>query len=107
MRLMTPIDCPEAPPMPSGDSPEARTIVATLFEIVRKLPDVRPDRVGLLGHSRGAGASLHYVLSGADVQWLVLNSVHSRLHVRATQLSVPVLILHGTDDRPADGGSAV
>jgi len=62
-----------------------------------------------MGHSRGGGASLHYVLTEGDVQAVVLNSAPytPEFIERASQLSVPVLILHGTADSPDDGGSAL
>jgi len=56
VELVTPIECPEAPPMPStGMTPEALDVVDAVVNAARALPGVRADRVALLGHSRGRG----------------------------------------------------
>jgi carboxymethylenebutenolidase len=107
-RFVTPIDAGQAAPaMPAAQSPEALRIVGTLLEAVRSLPDVRRDRVALFGHSRGAGAALHYVLERGGIQAAVLNSggYPHELAARAPQVRIPLLILHGVADGPADGGS--
>ena len=108
-RFITPISCPDAPPMPNADSPEALQVVDVLVQAVRTLPDARPDRVALFGHSRGGGAALYYILKTGHVQAAVLDSAGypDELLDRAPQFKTPILILHGTADRPADGGSAV
>lgn len=114
-RFVSPIDCPAAPPIPStGVAPEALAIVAALVDAVRLLPGVRADRVALLGHSRGAVAALNYALArgGANQRRQVLRAVvlnsgayPPELVSRAAMLGVPVLVLHGTADSPAGGGS--
>jgi len=108
-RFVTPIGCPHPPPMPSASSPEALGIVETLVQTARALPEVRPNAVALFGHSRGAGAALHYVLSRGDVCAAVLDSAGypAELDARAAGVKAPILLLHGTDDSPADGGSAM
>jgi len=73
-RFVTGIDCPEAPKMPGASSAEARRIVEALVQAARSLPGARPDRVALFGHSRGGGATLHYILAKNDVQAAVVNS---------------------------------
>jgi TolB protein len=105
-----PIGCPEAPPMATNSSPEAlgtRTVDA-LVQAARALPGARPDRVGLVGHSRGGGATLNYLLKVGNVQAAVLHSAGyaTQLATRAAQFNAPILILHGTADSPAEGGSA-
>ena len=112
VRFVTPIECPDAPPMPStAMTPEALVAVDALVDAARAMPEVRPDRVGLLGHSRGAVAALYYSLErgGAkpELRALVLNSgaYPPELMARAANLNVPTLILHGTADNPAEGGS--
>jgi alpha-beta hydrolase superfamily lysophospholipase len=59
------------------------------------------------GHSRGGGAALNYMLRSGDVQAGVLSS--SRYPLELTDLAVgirmPVLMLHGTADSEADGGT--
>lgn len=83
--------------------------VDALVQAVRTLPGVRADRVALFGHSRGGGAVLHYVLEGGAVQAAVLNSAGypEELARRTADVRVPILMLHGVADDPADGGSAM
>lgn len=108
-RFVTPIACPDAPPMPSASSAEALQIVDALVQAVGALPGAHPDRVGLFGHSRGGGAVLNYVLGGGNVRAAVLHSAGypADLADRVPRLAVPVLMLHGTADGPADGGSTL
>lgn len=105
-RFVTPIECPEAPPMPSASSPEAMQTLDALVQAARALPGARSDRMGLFGHSRGGGPILSYVLGVGNVQAVVLNSAGYPATL-SPQLKAPVLILHGTADSPADGGVAV
>lgn len=105
-RFVTPIECPEAPPMPSASSPEAMQTLDALVQAARALPGARSDRMGLFGHSRGGGPILSYVLGAGNVQAVVLNSAGYPATL-SPQLKAPVLILHGTADSPADGGVAV
>jgi len=95
--------------MPNASSPEAMQTVDALVQAARTLPGARPDRVGLFGHSRGAGATLNYILGAGHVQAAVLNSggYPNELADRAAQVKAPILILHGKADGPADGGSAL
>ncbi len=108
VRFITPIRCPEAPPMPDASSPEAMRTVESLVQAARTLPGARPDRIGLFGHSRGGGAALNYSLQGGNVQAVVLNSTGYRTELSAlvSQAKAPMLMLHGTADSPDDGGSA-
>lgn len=109
-RFVTPIDCPSAPSIPEVASPEARQTVTALLRAVRSLRDVGPGRVALFGHSRGGGATVNYVLRGeVPVQAAVLNSTGYpvELSKRASEIRIPILMLHGTEDDPADGGSPV
>ena len=66
-----------------------------------------PDRIGLFGHSRGGGAALNYAVRIGDVQDAVLNSARypGELTVLASAIKLPILMLHGTADSPADGGT--
>ena len=105
-RFVTPIDCPEAPPMPNASSPEAMQTLDALVQAARALPGTRADRIGLFGHSRGGGPILSYVLGVGNVQAVVLNSAGYPATL-SPQLKAPVLILHGTADSPTDGGVAV
>lgn len=102
-RLITPIGCPEAPPMPEPLSAQAMRIVDSLVQAARGLPDARPDRIALFGHSRGGGAALGYVLRVGNVRAAVLDSATYPAGASA-DIKAPILILHGTNDNPADGG---
>ena len=106
-RFISPIACPDAPPRPDPLSDDALRTVGALIQAVRSLPDVLPDALGILGHSRGGGATLNYILRKADVRAAVLNSARypSELRNLASELKVPLLMLHGTADSPADGGT--
>jgi carboxymethylenebutenolidase len=106
---VTPIACAGAPRMPAAGTSEGRPIVDALLAAARTLPDARGDAVSLFGQSRGAGAALNALLGGADVHAVVLNSCGYPQAVvdRASELSRPVLILHGVADGPANGGSEV
>jgi dipeptidyl aminopeptidase/acylaminoacyl peptidase len=66
-----------------------------------------PHRLGIFGHSRGGGAVLNYILGGGRVHAAVLHSAGygPGLADRLAGLEIPILILHGTADGPADGGS--
>jgi len=116
VQLVTPIECPEAPPMPStAMTPEALAAVDALVNAARALPGVRADRVALLGHSRGAVAAVYYALERGrasqeaepKLHAVVLNSAAypPELVARAAALGEPALLLHGTADGPAEGGS--
>jgi dienelactone hydrolase len=107
-RFITPIACPESPPMPNASSPEAMQTVDALVQAARTLPGARPDWIALFGHSRGGGATLNYLLRVGNVQAAVLNSAGypSQLVDRSSQIKAPILMLHGTADSPADGGGA-
>ena len=106
-RFITPIVWPNAPPRPDPLSDEAMQTVSALVQAVRSLPDVRPESIGLFGHSRGGGAALNYMLRSSDVQAGVLSSSRypQQLTDLAAGMTVPVLMLHGTADDPADGGT--
>lgn len=122
---VTPIDCPDAPPMPdSANTPAALGVVSALVDAARALPGVDGDRVALLGHSRGAVAALFFAIerggprsaetargTDAGLRAIVLNdgAYPPSLMARVAELRVPTLILHGTADAapgaPPDGGS--
>jgi alpha-beta hydrolase superfamily lysophospholipase len=80
--------------------------VDALAAATRALPGVRADRLALVGHSRGGGAVLQYLLAGANVQAAILHSSGYALRpdTRAREFNVPIQILHGTTE-PAGGGS--
>jgi dienelactone hydrolase len=104
--FVTPIDCPGAPPIPGAMSPEAVQTLDTLVQAARTLPAARPDRIALLGHSRGNGPILSYIIRSDTVRAAVLNSA-GYPSTLSTDVKAPILMLHGTADSPSDGGVAV
>ena len=106
-RFVTPVDCSEAPPISMASGEQARKSIDALLEAVRQLATTRADRIALFGHSRGGGAALNYVLRQSGVYAAVLNSTGypPEVTTAAAQLQAPVLLLHGTADQPAEGGS--
>jgi dienelactone hydrolase len=104
---ITPIDWPGLPSRPEPGSDGPLLAIDALVEAVRVLPGARQDRIGLFGHSAGGGVVRSYVMSSRKVRAAVLHSTGStsRLSERASEVSAPILILHGTADSPADGGS--
>ena len=99
--VTAPIPCPEMPRLGAGDYLETVPFVDALVQATRALPDARADRVGLVGHSRGAGeATLKYLLAKGNVQAAVLHSSGYALRPsqRAAEFNVPMLIMHGTAD---------
>ena len=109
VQFMTPIGCPDAPPLTVPNSPDAMQRVVTLLQSVRLLPDVRPDRVAIFGHCRGGGAASQYLLTASDVRAVVLSSTGypSELTSRVDRITTPILMFHGARNEPADGGSAL
>jgi len=106
VRFVTPIGCPEAPPMPNPPFAEAMQTLDALAQAARTLPSARPDRIGLFGHSRGGGAILNYIVRAGNVRAAVLNSAGYPSDL-SPQVNAPILMLHGTADSPADGGAEV
>ena len=97
---VTPIPCPEMPRLGTGEYPEALQFVDALVQATRALPGAHTDRLALVGHSRGAGATQQYLLAGANLQAAILHSSGYALKPwnRATEFKVPILIMHGTAD---------
>lgn len=95
-----PIPCPEIPPLKRDAYPEAVQYIDALVQTARALPRARRDRLGLVGHSRGGGEALQYLLAGGHVQAAVVHAMgHGyRPAVRAAEFNVPILIMHGTAD---------
>ena len=60
-----PIPCPDIPPLGPGEHPEAVTLVDALVQATRALPGADADRLALVGHSRGGGATQQYLLAVA------------------------------------------
>ncbi len=106
-RFITNIACPESPPAARGDTPEAQRVLRHLVSAATHIPGARPHWIALFGHSRGAGASLFYAISGGAANALVLNSgAYPPEHaLRARAIEAPLLLLHGEKDDPSDGGS--
>ena len=95
-----PIQCPEAPPLGAGEYPQAVKYVDALVQATRALAGARADRLALVGHSRGAGATQQYLLAGGNAQAVVLHSSGYGLRpwTRAAEFNLPILLMHGTAD---------
>jgi dienelactone hydrolase len=103
-----PIPCPEIPPLKIDTYPEAVQYIDALVQAARRLPGARAGRLALVGHSRGGGETLQYLLAIGHVQAAVLHSAgHGYRPVsRAAEFNTPILIMHGTADGPEGGGNA-
>ena len=103
-----PIPCPEVAPLGPGAYEEGLQYIDGLAQAARALPSARPDRLALVGHSRGGAASLQYVLATGNVQAIILHDAGHALRpvTRAAEFKTPILIMHGTADGPSGGGSA-
>lgn len=110
-KFITPIDFNDAPPLVDEGEDRFRIGRVTIDSLVGKvatLPYVRKNQLALFGHSRGGGASLNYVLTQPNkVQVIILNSTGYPPDVirRASEVDIPVLIIHGTENNPGEGGS--
>ena len=104
--VSTPIPCPQVQPLQPGEYPDAVRLVDGLVRAARLLPGARGDRLALVGHSRGGGAIQQYLMAAGHVQAAVFHSSGFALSPwnRAAEFNVPILIMHGTADGPADGG---
>jgi dienelactone hydrolase len=100
------IACPGGPEFQGANLGSVRYVKA-LVEATRRLPAVRPDRVGLFGHSRGAQAAVLAASSGVGMRGVVASAGG---YVGATRgdtpaitlargLEAPLLMLHSTADR--------
>ena len=69
-----PIPCPETPPLGGDAYPEGLQYVDALVQATRALPRAHSDRLALVGHSRGGGATLQYLLAIGNVQAVILHS---------------------------------
>jgi dienelactone hydrolase len=112
-RFITPIDFNDAPPLIDAPGTDrfriARQTIDSLVQKIRTFSNVRLGSLMIFGHSRGAGAALDYVLTHpGKVKGAILNSGGYPQEVikRASEIEIPILILHGIADSPADGGSA-
>ena len=115
VRFITPIDCPDAPAFVDASAVDrfhiSRQTIDSLVQRVGTLGRVRTGQVVLFGHSLGGGAALDYVLTHpGKVQGVILNSSGYPPEVTkrvAATVQVPMLLLHGTADSPAEGGLAI
>ena len=103
-----PIPCPMVPPLGAGAYEEGLQYIDGLVQAARSLPNARPDRLAVVGHSRGGAASLQYALAMGNVQAIILHDAGHGLRPvrRAAEFKSPILILHGTNDGAAGGGNA-
>ncbi|HKS56316.1 MAG TPA: dienelactone hydrolase family protein [Steroidobacteraceae bacterium] len=107
-RFITPISCTGPPAISTAASSPAQNTVKALVSEVRALPAVRGDAIALFGHSLGGGTALNYAFVTGDIAAAVLDSAgYTDDQIRrVAQLKVAILILHGSGDTSADGGSA-
>lgn len=101
------LDCPNGPAF-SGANLQAVKNVDAVIAYVRNLPGVKPDRIGLIGSSRGSTLSLLTASTESDIQAVVAVSaiyeypksgINDDLPIKFIRnLNTPVLILHGTND---------
>lgn len=108
LRFVTPKACPaSAPKILRGDEPDAQQRIAAIADAVARLPGVDNGRVVVMGHSRGAGAAMYFMLGGGRAEGVILNSgpYPPDAIERASRMVAPVLVLHGEKDGPSDGGS--
>lgn len=105
-RAVKSIDCPAGtPPMPLADSDQAFATIDSVVGAVRAMPETRDNQIALFGHSRGGGAVRNYILRGGRVQAAIMNSAGYPASADLSRVTASVLILHGTADARADGGS--
>ena len=115
VRFITPIDCPDTPPLADASDVDrfriARRSIDSLVRRLGTLSCVRASQLVLFGHSLGGGAALDYILTHPDkVRGVTLNSSGYPPEVTkraAAEIQIPLLLLHGTADSPVDGGSAL
>lgn len=115
VRFITPIDCPDAPAFVDASAVDrfhvSRQTIDSLVRKISRLNQVRTGQMVLFGHSLGGGAALDYILTHpGTVQGAILNSSGYPAEVIkrvAADVQVPILMLHGTADSPAEGGSAL
>src|SRR4029453_5050784 len=67
-RFITPIACPDGPPMSPPASPESLQALTPLDHAARTLPGAHPDRVAVFGHSRGTAPIMSYITKAGDVR---------------------------------------
>ena len=101
--------CGEAPPQALWQADPAKHSGKELIAAARTLPQVRSDRVGLYGLSRGGHATLWAASTGTQVQAIVVDApAHDAYRVKppppttltvVAGLEAPTLMLHGTADR--------
>ena len=99
--------CAQATPQDDWVADPARNSGKELIAAARALPEARADRLALYGMSRGGHAALWAAASGAPVRAIVLDgAAHSPAMAApppstlglAGKVSVPVLLMHGTND---------
>ena len=103
-----PIPCPEVPPLGPGAYPEAVQYIDGLVQATRALPAHAP--IGSPSSDTHAAAAKLAIRPG-DRQRAGRHSSFRRPCgyrpvTRAAEFNTPILILHGTADGPAGGGSA-
>lgn len=87
--------CSEAPPMRGANLGSAEQALA-LVEAGRSLPEVRADRVGVFGHSRGAALAL---LLASTTPWIQAVTASSGQYSNSPLDTSPFLVAEGLEAR--------
>jgi dienelactone hydrolase len=85
---------------------------------LRQLPDVDPQRVGLIGHSFGGSLTLlmcehepwlraAIIFSGAGYSWELSANLRARLLQASERTSVPMFFIHAANDYSINSGKAL
>lgn len=109
-RFMSRVACEGGPRFVDAPGSDRFRLSRIAIDTLAKVLGARPDVRGLaaFGHSRGGGAALDYaLLKHHALSALILNSAGypDEVITRAAKLPIPVLLMHGETDDPADGGS--
>jgi dienelactone hydrolase len=89
-----------------GNLPEHKREVDRAIDYVRKLPEVDPSRIGLMGFSRGGLLTLMASVERSDLKAIVIlapapgEGLFAKTVRRASSLNAPVLLLVEASDGP-------
>ena len=98
------VRCPDAPPIGQGNvvqtaiMPATQDAIDAIVRMARTLPAVDPQKVGLVGHSRGSAAVLVYGAQTGGVVGVVASGGYPLLSPAIIHTRPPLLILQGTAD---------
>lgn len=96
------ISCPDAPSIghvvETAVTSTTQDAIGAAVRMVRTLPAVDPQRVGLFGHSRGSAAAVVYGAQTGGVVGVVAAAGYPLLSPALIRTRPPLLILQGTAD---------